>query len=157
MNWQDVSDFIELVKNPKKAEDLLAQFKSQKEQLDASIETVGKASEITKLREKAVKIVEAAEKKAVEIEQESNKAALAQKQAYEAMFDSLRKKEEKVDAANQEANSKLEQAKALEATFSKREKDLKVLETQNSKEATRLANLISEYEEKIAKLRSVMG
>lgn len=157
MNWQDISDFIELVKNPKKAEDLLAQFKSQKEQLDAAIETVGKASEISKLQAKAAKTLETAQSKAEQIEADAVAAAAKQQEAVNAEAEKVRANQEKVNKDAQEALTRLEQAKEIEASFSKREKDLRAKEEAASKEADRLAQLISEYEAKVLKLRSAMG
>lgn len=157
MNWQDISDFIELVKNPKKAEDLLAQFKSQKEQLDAAIETVGKASEISKLQAKAAKTLETAQSKAEQIEADAVAAAAKQQEAVNAEAEKVRANQEKVNKDAQEALTRLEQAKEIEASFSRREKDLRAKEEAASKEADRLAQLISEYEAKVLKLRSAMG
>jgi len=157
MNFQDISDFLDLVKNPAKAEDLLKQIKNQKAQLDAAIETVGKASEIDKLQTKAVKLVENAEKKAVDIVTAAEASAAKQQEAVDAQAEALRVKEQKVNDFNQETNSRMEQAKATEATFSQRDKALRVREDQCSKEAERLSALIKEYDEKVTKLRSAMG
>lgn len=156
MNFQDISDFLDVVKNPAKAESILNQMKSQKAQLDDAIATVGKASEIEKLQTKAVKLVEAAEKKAAEILQVAEATVQKQREAVDAQAEALRVKEQKVNDFNQEANSRMEHAKAIEATFSQRDKQLREREKQCAAEAARLTTLIQEYEDKVAKLRSVM-
>ena len=55
MNIQDISDFIDLVKNPAKYERVLQNIKDEQERLNAVIATVGKASELDKLRKEVEK------------------------------------------------------------------------------------------------------
>ena len=157
MNFQDISDFLDLVKNPAKADELLAGIKKQTEQLNASIETVGKASEIEKLRRQAEKALATAQTKADNILEEATAAAAKQKQAVDEQAESVRLKEEQLAAKTQEVNVKLETAKAVEADTAQREKSLRSREDQYQKDAVKLSELIKEYEEKVAKLRSVMG
>lgn len=157
MNFQDISDFLELVKNPAKADEILKNIKSQKAQLDEAIATVGKVSEIEKLHSKAAKLVEVAEKKATELVQAAEIVVQKQREAIDAQVESLRVKEQKVNDFNQAANTRMEHAKATEATFSQRDKQLREREKQCATEADRLTALIKEYDEKVNKLRSVMG
>lgn len=64
MNFQDISEFLDLIKNPAKYEKYLTELKDAKDQLQAAAELVGKANEIEKLQIKTTKLVEKAEAKA---------------------------------------------------------------------------------------------
>ena len=55
MNIQDIVDFIDLVKNPEKYERILKNLVDERARLDAAIATVGKASELDKLRKRTRK------------------------------------------------------------------------------------------------------
>ena len=55
MNIQDIADFLDLVKNPVKYEERLQALKDEQGRLNAVIETVGKASELDKLRKEVEK------------------------------------------------------------------------------------------------------
>ena len=157
MNFQDISDFLDLVKNPAKADEVLSNILNHKAQLDAAIATVGKVQDIERLQRKAVKLVENAEAKAAEIVETAEAAMTKQRSAIEAKIEELQMREQTVNNFNQEAHTRMESAKAIEATFNQREKSLQAQEQQAAADSQRLANLMREYEEKSAKLRSAMG
>jgi hypothetical protein len=156
MNFQDISDFLDLVKNPKKAEDLLKSIKDQQTSLDDSIKVVGKVSEIDTLKVKAQKALETANKQAESILTQATAAAVKRQEVYDSMFEELRNQTEAVNAKAQEANIKLERALTLTKDINSREKKLREAEGQVSSESQRLSVLVAEYEEKLAKLKSVM-
>lgn len=157
MNFQDISDFLDLVKNPAKADEVLSNILNHKAQLDASIATVGKAQDIERLQRKAVKLVENAEAKAAEIVEAAEANMSKQRSAIQAKIEELQVQEQKVNDFNQESHARMENAKAIEATFNQREKTLRMQEQQSAADSQRLATLMREYEEKSAKLRSAMG
>ena len=55
MNLQDIANFIDLVNNPAKYNQVLQNLQDEQGRLNAAIETVGKASELDKLRKQVEK------------------------------------------------------------------------------------------------------
>jgi len=157
MNLQDIADFIDLVKNPAKYETVLKRFQDEQGRLNAAIETVGKASELDKLR------------KSVEKEAEKNEAAYVEKvkaaeARLEAQFVIAAAAQTTADEANETARALLSEAQVtkedalkLQASFEGRDKSLSKSEESLKQRQAKAESLIVEYNEKLAKLRSVMG
>jgi chromosome segregation ATPase len=156
MNFQDISDFISLVKNPKEAEALLKQIQDNRSALEQTMVKYGTVTEINALKEKTEKALNTANKKAAEIVSSAEADIAKRNEVFDSEFANLRKQQDAVNAQVQDANSKLEQAQALVASVTKREKDLAKREATLTAESSKLAALMAEYEDKVAKLRSVM-
>lgn len=77
MNFQAISEFLDLIKNPAKYEKYLTELKDAKDQLQAAAELVGNANEIEKLQTNVTKLVEKAEAKTAKIQAEAEAAAPA--------------------------------------------------------------------------------
>ena len=157
MNIQDISDFIDLVKNPAKYERVLQNIKDEQERLNAVIATVGKASELDKLRKEV-------EKERAELQADFDKLSKERDAYIEREVELLSKKKRDLDEALQNAAKALQDAaektaaaKALASSFDGREKQLRQAEESIQVRQKQLDAQISEYSEKIAKLRSVMG
>lgn len=157
MNIQDIADFIDLVKNPVKYEKVLQNIKDEQNRLNAVIETVGKASELDKLRKDV-------ETKAASIELEFAKKVEDLEKAYARKtkkIDSLSADLEiKIQATQRElevAYNKQKAADELSNSFAGRDKKLKEQETLVANLREELKGSVSEYNEKIEKLRSVMS
>lgn len=157
MNIQDISDFIDLVKNPAKYERVLQNIKDEQERLNAVIATVGKASELDKLRKEV-------EKERAELQADFDKQSKERDAYVEREVELLSKKKRDLDEALQNAAKALQDAaektaaaKALAASFDGREKQLRQAEESIQVRQKQLDAQIAEYSEKIAKLRSVMG
>jgi len=156
MNIQDIADFIDLVKNPAKYEQVLKNLAEEKERLNAVVETVGKASELDKLRK-------AVEAKAATLESEFATKTTEQDKSYqirvkkaENLQERLEVALEKAAKATQEAEEKMVTAQTLAASFATRDKAITNAEAEITAKQTELTALIAEYNEKIAKLKSVM-
>lgn len=157
MNINDVADFLDLVKNPDKYEKTLQGLRDEQARLNAVIETVGKASELEKLRRKVEKqqVALQAEYDAKVSKHESNVATALQDIADKRRV--AREEQVAADTKLAEANERLEQARNLEASFVGREKQLKQAEDGIRITQQKVDLLIAEYSEKVAKLRSVMN
>lgn len=156
MNIQDIADFLDLVKNPVKYEERLQALKDEQGRLNAVIETVGKASELDKLRKEVEKEREQLQADFLKATQERDKYVEREVQILS------QKKLEYEDATARatelavSAEAKLRSAQELADSFSGREKVLRQSEDGLRVRREQLDALISEYNEKVAKLRSVM-
>ena len=157
MNLQDIANFIDLVNNPAKYRQVLKNLQDEQGRLNAAIETVGKASELDKLR------------KQVEKEREENKTTFENKikdaemrldMKFKVAADAQKAADESQAAAKQlmvEAQQKEKQAKDLAASFEGRDKTLRQQEEFIKKQRVELNALVAEYNAKVDKLRAVMS
>jgi chromosome segregation ATPase len=157
MNIQDIADFIDLVKNPAKYEKILKNLQDEQARLNAAVETVGKASELDSLR------------KDVEKQRDKLEAVYTTKlnkldSEYKVKLDAVEKLQSEVEAKSAEANVALQEANtqtiaAIELTQScvLREKALSKQEKLVEAMKAELGASVTEYNEKLAKLRSVMA
>ena len=157
MNIQDIADFLDLVKNPAKYERVLSNIKAEQDRLNAVIETVGKASELDKLRK--------------EVELKSNTLTIEHNKKIEDLEKSYVRKTKKAESLASDLEQKLAQAaKELEVvvnkqraaedlanSFTGRDKKLKEQEELVANLREELKASVSEYNEKLSKLRSVMS
>jgi hypothetical protein len=157
MNIQDIADFIDLVKNPAKYEAAITRIQEQTNSMLAAVELVGKANDLDALRKKvekqAAKLEADFSQRVVDLEASyKTRAALIQEQQ-------VRAEAVAVDASKslQAATEKEQQTIALQNSFAGRENALKKKELDIAAESDRLSALMTEYEEKVAKLRSVMA
>ena len=157
MNLQDIANFIDLVNNPAKYAQVLKNLQDEQGRLNAAIETVGKASELDKLR------------KQVEKEREENKTTFENKikdaemrldMKFKVAADAQKSADVAQELANktlQEAQTKEKQAKELADSFEGRDKKLRQQEDLVAKQREELATLVAEYNAKVDKLRAVMA
>lgn len=156
MNFNDVAEFLELVKNPKRYEDYLAAMVAEQGRLNAAIETVGKASELDSMRKKLEKETT---KKLTELDakqQEMDLVNSTAKQQVEQARAELQVERAKAQQMMAEATAKELAAKALADSFTGRDKKLKEEEKIISAMREELSASLIEYNEKIAKLKAVM-
>lgn len=157
MNIQDISDFLDLVKNPDKYAAALQTLKEEQERLNEVIATVGKASELDKLRKAVDKQKQSLEadfqNRVVTFEQQ---CVVTQKSLDKQKQDVAEQKDAAIKA-EQEAVAIKTRAEALASSFAGREKVLRKAEEDVAQRAKEVSALQVEYNEKLAKLRSVMG
>jgi hypothetical protein len=157
MNIQDISDFIDLVKNPDKYANVLAELQAEQGRLTAVIETVGKASELDSLRKRVEKqqakleVEFATKQKTLDEEYQAKQNTLLEQQQ------AVSKQAEEVRKQLEEANSKTLTAETISQTFSARDRALSKQESIVEAMKKDLAISAVEYNEKLAKLRSVMA
>lgn len=157
MNIQDISDFLDLVKNPDKYAAALQTLKEEQERLNEVIATVGKASELDKLRKAVDKQKQSLEadfqNRVVTFEQQ---CVVTQKSLEKQKQDVAEQKDAAIKA-EQEAIAIKTRAEALASSFAGREKVLRKAEEDVAQRAKEVSAMQVEYNEKLAKLRSVMG
>lgn len=156
MNIQDISDFIDLVKNPDKYEKVLQNLKEEQGRLNASIETIGKASELDKLRKAVEKQRDALESIYTEKLNKADAEHAAKLATLEGQLATVAKQQtaarDALNSANEQAKINDEATKAL----AKRERELRKSEEIVTNLKSDLAIRVSEYDEKLEKLRAVM-
>lgn len=157
MNFQDISEFLDLIKNPAKYEKYLTELKDAKDQLQAAAELVGKANEIEKLQTKVTKLVEKAEAKTANIQAEAEAAAAKRQEAYDKLFAELAQKEAAFTKVKQETDSKFAQAQDLVKEYNEKSRQLRADQKAYDVAAADLAKKTEEVEDKLAKLRALMG
>lgn len=157
MNLQDIANFIDLVNNPAKYAQVLKNLQEEQGRLNAAIETVGKASELDKLRKQVEK--EREEYKTT-LETKVKDAEMRLDLKYKVAADAQKTADTAQELANktlQEAQTKEQQTKELAASFEGRDKKLRQQEEFVAKQREDLAALVSEYNAKVDKLRAVMA
>ena len=157
MNIQDISDFLDLVKNPDKYEKALQDLKDEQERFAAVIETVGKASELDNLRKSFEK-----QKQKFEIDFQNRVATYEQQcvvtqQTLDSLKQDLIEQKNKLIQAEQAAIAVKTKADDVISFYAGRDKLLRKAEEDCALRAKEVADLQVEYNEKLAKLRSVMG
>ena len=145
MNLQDIAEFIDLVNNPAKYERVLNNIKEEQERLNAVIETVGKASELDKLR------------KQVEKEREDNSKELQRKvqdaeSRLEQQFKVAAETQKTADVTKEQADKALvaaqlqeDAAQKLAKSFEGRDKELRTKEEFVKQLQVKYENLVAEY------------
>ena len=156
MNIQDVADFIDLVKNPSKYEALLQRLQDEQGRLAASIATVGKASELDKLRKEVEKQATFLEETYKERNEKLTKQVENEIKIFKAKQENLQATQERAEKASQEAQAATRAAKELAESFSGRDKKLSAAEKEVAALRLELSTSLAEYNEKIAKLKAVM-
>lgn len=157
MNIQDIADFIDLVKSPAKYEKALKSLQEEQQRLQAVIETVGKASELSSMRDGLAKDKERLEKAFAKKETDFKK----QQAEYQAVVDKQQKElSDKLEEAQRikgEADAAVEKANQTVSSYISREKALRQQEEQVRQIQADAQAKQQELDEKLAKLRSVMG
>lgn len=157
MNLQDIADFLDLVKNPAKYEQVLTNIRQEQDRLNAVVATVGKASELDKLRKEVEKERDSLAKQYETINKERDLAIQAEVATLATKRKTLDAAQAKADQKTAEAESQLASAKELAAGFAGRDKALKQAEANMVVGQAQLEASIKEYNEKLTKLRSVMN
>lgn len=157
MNIQDIADFIDLVKNPAKYEKILKNLQDEQARLNAAVETVGKASELDSLRKDV-------EKQREKLESTYTTKLNKLDSEYKAKMDVVEKLQSKIEAdiivsnkAMQDANQQTIAAEAQAKAFAERERQLRKQEAFVESMKAELGASVTEYNDKLAKLRSVMA
>lgn len=156
MNLQHVADFLDLVSNPEKYQVALKNLQEEQARLNAAIETVGKASELDKLRKTV-------EKQAEKLEQEFIKRVSAAEKLQQDKFVSAVAAQKLADETKETADKLYAEAQLIRTnaenlakSFDGRDKALRQAEEYAVRKQAKLDTLIEEYNAKLNKLRSVM-
>jgi len=157
MNLKDIADFLDLVSNPEKYKKYLNELVAEQERFNKVIATVGEATELGNLR-KEFETAQAVYKEKIAKDDAARQEEIA------AEIAAIVRKKEDVEKLNvsaharlQEADAKLAKAEAITNTHANKEKELRKLEEVLLADKVQLGAMVTEYNEKLAKLRSVMS
>lgn len=156
MNIQDISDFLDLVKNPSKYEKALKTLKEEQERLNKVIETVGKASELDSLRKSLENDKRNFEQTTQARVKQQEQKELESKKATEKLQEELKASIAFANKAKVDADTVAENCKQIVQSYLDREKVIRLSEERVKERQDFLETQIKEYSEKLAKLRSVM-
>lgn len=156
MNYQDLSDFFDMLQNPAKATALLDNIKEQTKQLNDASAVYGSVKDIESAQIQNRAILAKTKERSDALESKATKAFEKRQAEYDAQFAAMQEKVTKLNqdlqvVAVREATLKEQVASSVE-----RAKVLAAGEEKNRVEAEKLATLIEEYTAKIEKLKSVM-
>ncbi len=155
MNIQDIADFIELVKNPAKYERVLQNIKDEQGRLNAAIETVGKASDLDKLRKDVEVRIETITSDYVKKTEELEKSYAQKEKRIENLRVTLESKITLAQAQTNAADVRQKAAEDLSNSFAGRDKKLKEQEKFVADLQVEVQKQAAEYNEKLEKLRSI--
>lgn len=155
MNIQDIADFIELVKNPAKYERVLQNIKDEQGRLNAAIETVGKASDLDKLRKEVEVRIETITSDYVKKTDELEKAYAKKEKRIENLRIDLEGKITIAQVQTNAADVRQKAAEDLANSFAGRDKKLKEQEKFVADLQVDVQKQAAEYNEKLEKLRSI--
>ena len=157
MNIQDIADFIDLVKNPVKYEKALQNIKEEQQRLKAVVETVGKASELESLRKEVLAKQTKQEEEFKSKTEANEKKLLAKLKSLEATQVKAQEELDKAQKAQAEAQLKQISADELQASFGGRDKQIRKQEEELAQRLAAIQAKELELEERLTKLRAVMG
>jgi len=157
MNIQDIADFLDLVKNPAKYERVLSNIKAEQDRLNAVIETVGKASELDKLRKEVETKADTLNVEYTKKVEDLEKSYVHKTKKAESLASDLEQKLAQAAKELEVAVNKQRAAEDLANSFTGRDKKLKEQEESVANLREELKASVSEYNEKLSKLRSVMS
>jgi len=157
MNKLTAELFLDLIADPAKYRVYLERIEEERGRLEVAVATVGKASELDSLRKKVEQ--ELADGKAT-LEAKVKEAEMRLDLKFKVAADAQKTADSSQEAANKllkEAKELEKQARDLAASFEGRDKALLKKESQIANQQAELQKLVTEYNDKVAKLRAVMA
>ena len=156
MNIQDVADFISLVKDPAKFESYLTQLVEEQNRLKAVIETVGQVEEIEAIKIAIKKQALLAEQQQADILSKIQQDRLKESTAATVALAETKATQEKYRVLLQELQQTQQETKSLNAQAKKQEADLQKKQKELQDKLVAVDAIKVEYEDRVAKLKSVM-
>ena len=156
MNIQDVADFISLVKDPAKFESYLTQLVEEQNRLKAVIETVGQVEEIEAIKIAIKKQALLAEQQQADILSKIQQDRLKESTAATVALAETKATQEKYRVLLQELQQTQQETKDLNAQAKKQQADLQKKQKELQDKLVAVDAIKVEYEDRVAKLKSVM-
>ena len=156
MNIQDVADFISLVKDPAKFESYLTQLVEEQNRLKAVIETVGQVEEIEAIKIAIKKQAILAEQQQADILSKIQQDRLKESTAATVALAETKATQEKYRILLQELQQTQQETKSLNAQAKKQQADLQKKQKELQDKLVAVDALKVEYDDRVAKLKSVM-
>lgn len=156
MNIQDVAEFLDLVKNPEKYEALLERLVNEQMRLKAVIETVGEVSEISQIKEDMIKAEQKADSEYISRMTMLNAQQDQDILAHQVKMAAVAKEQQQYEVLVAEQKALVAETKVSHKLSKQLEKDSINKAADLESKLVAVSTLQQEYEEKVAKLRSVM-
>lgn len=157
MNFDEFLKVLDLLKDPSKYEAKVAELQAREVAIQESIKSLGVVGDIAKAKKKAEALVAEAEAKVIKAQDEAEVIVTAAHNAYNTKLANLQAKEVVADQALANYNTIKEQTASREAALRASEKEIEKARAQLTKDQQELSAKQAEVDERLAKLRQVMG
>ncbi len=157
MKFEEFLEVLDLLKDPSKYEAKVAELQAREVAIQESIKSLGIVGDIAKAKKKAEALVAEAEAKVIKAQDEAEVIVASAQSAFNTKLAALQAKEVVADQALANYNTIKEQTASREAALRVSEKEIEKARAQLTKDQQELATKQAEVDERLAKLRQVMG
>ena len=157
MNFEEFLKVLDLLKDPSKYEAKVAELQAREVAIQESIKSLGIVGDIAKAKKKAEALIAEAEAKVIKAQDEAEVIVASAQSAFNTKLTALQAKEVVADQALANYNTMKEQTASREAALRASEKEIEKARAQLTKDQQELATKQAEVDERLAKLRQVMG
>lgn len=156
MNIQDIADFLDLVKNPKKYEESLSNLKAESDRQQAVLATIAKAKNLEawekELTNKETTLESGYQARVTSLDAE----ATAKQKELDSALTATKKLQGEAAELVAKNKTKLAELEAREKEIADKEFVLNRDQQIVNERSAKLNNSIAEYEDKLSKLKAVM-
>lgn len=157
MEFKELLNFIEFVKSPEAFEAKLVELQAEQKRLQENIEATIKLGDLNRLYDEAQKTAQASESILAEAKAQAQTIVDAGKQAYDTKLAELNDKVNKLAAKESEIEKLRLEIKEQQKTAKALEKSLKDAQGAVILERQTLAAAQAEVDDRLTKLKAVMG
>jgi G:T/U-mismatch repair DNA glycosylase len=157
MQFDEFMKVLDLLKNPASYEAKVAELLAREEAIKAALVSMGAVSDLNKAKTQVEKQLEKAEATVAKAQQEADTIVKNARAVYDKQFAELKAKEVVADQAIANYNAIKNTQASREEALRTAEKEVAKLREYADAERARLAAKESEVDERLAKLRQVMG
>lgn len=157
MQFEEFLSVLDLLKNPAKYEAQIADLQERDKAIQESIKQLGVVGDIAKAKDAAAKLQEKAQAAIDKATKEAESIVAGARSAYDKRNEELKAKEIIADQAIANYNTIKNQQAARENELRQQEKAVAALQEALAKQQAELAVKQAEVDERLTKLRQVMG
>lgn len=157
MQFEEFLSVLDLLKNPAKYEAQIADLQERDKAIQESIKQLGVVGDIAKAKDAAAKLQEKAQAAVDKATKEAESIVAGARSAYDKRNEELKAKEVIADQAIANYNTIKNQQAARENELRQQEKAVAALQEALAKQQAELAVKQAEVDERLTKLRQVMG
>lgn len=157
MQFEEFLSVLDLLKNPTKYEAQIADLQERDKVIQESIKQLGVVGDIAKAKDAAAKLQEKAQAAVDKATKEAESIVAGARSAYDKRNEELKAKEVIADQAIANYNTIKNQQAARENELRQQEKAVAALQEALAKQQAELTVKQAEVDERLTKLRQVMG
>lgn len=157
MQFDEFLGIIDLLKSPDKYSAQIKELTARNDAIQASIKTLGIVGDLDKIKKQTTALLEKAEGVLSKAESEAIAIVAGARTAYDKKFDELKEREVKADQHLADYTSMKNSFAVRSDELRKAEKAVEQAQIQLSADRADLASKQAEVEQRLAKLRDVMG